>query len=84
MTIPLLWFLAAWFAIIGLALIVSLITTSLALRFSFKGGSALLLCALFLSVGAGIVLGAGSLLATTNWNQSFTFLGTDTGTLLFP
>lgn len=68
--ISLLWFLMAWFAVVGLVLLISLFTTSLAARFGLTGSNTLVLCGIFLLVTGVIILGAGSYLLTVDWSQS--------------
>lgn len=76
MSIPLIWFLFTWFALIAIFAFMAFLTVAMTLRFGLSCAATYVYTGLFVLVSAGVLLTMYSYIVTVDWSQTVNLLGT--------
>lgn len=79
--IPLVWFLVAWLALIGIFALATLLALTTYLNYGLSSFGTYVSTAIFLGVIALVLLGAGGYLMSIDWSRSLDVLGSASGSL---
>lgn len=78
--IPIIWFLVAWLATVGVFFLLAFMTIGIALRFGLSGSKTKVLCTVFLIVPVIIVATVGVYsFVNVDWTQSINLIPSPSG-----
>ena len=81
MSIPLIWFLFGWLALVALFAFMAFLTIAMTIRFGLSCASTYIYTGIFLFVSAGVLLSMFGYIQTVDWSRSVVLLESSGGIL---